>query len=335
MTDTPDLNDKLKAGQLTDDPLDGERLRLVAGPREPGDDTEQIHADERASATAEQYHVATMAELLQDLWLRAQSQEQVSSVSMCHRELDSLTDGFRPRMVTTLGAVTSWGKTTYAVMVVDEAVQLGKRALIITVEDAKELYARRFAARRANLNAAALRSNKLNDDELAKLSMAADAAPHTRVLLDACGRPIEWICKALRAVCRVEPYDLIVLDYLQRTGTAHNYGENISPKVAYIAETFANVVKEVGASGLMLSQLKRLDPPNRRPTKHDLKFAGEVENVSDHILLGHSIEGPKVRGLEPVTERFLRLAKNKDGKLTGHEVRLGWDDTTAAFEVGR
>jgi len=39
MTDTPDLNDKLKAGQLTDDPLDGERLRLVAGPREPGDDT--------------------------------------------------------------------------------------------------------------------------------------------------------------------------------------------------------------------------------------------------------------------------------------------------------
>jgi replicative DNA helicase len=330
MTDRPkDVNDLLREGKLPASPDQAPHLRLVEGPRDMGDDSELI-AEEEAKAPPPEVrkHAFTMKELLEGLWLQAQAQKEVPSISMCHGELDDLIGGFRPKHITTLGAVTSWGKSTWAIMVVDEAIKDGKRALIVTTEDARDMYARRFAARRGNLNSDRLKANKLEPDELSQLAYQVEQAQDIQVLLEAVGKPIEWICKAIRSICSEEPYDLIVLDYLQCTTTPRE--SDSTKRVSLVARDFADVVKEVGASGLMLSQLRRLED-GKRPTMHDLKYAGDVENISEHILLGHIVEAALHAGEAPSRQHYMGVKKNKDGSLSRSDVIVPWNATSASF----
>ena len=278
----------------------------------------------------ERFGAATMYRMLRSIADRPLSSGPVPRVSTCSIELDRIMRGFRRGHITTLGAVTSWGKSSWSLMVADEAQKDGKRALIVSTEDPESTYATRLAARRCKLNATKVDDNDLTEQQRIQIGVAADRAPDLPFFLSAIGKPIEWIAQALDVILRHGDYDLAILDYLQAAGCDKKTQDRRN-EVTYAARTFADVVKACNCSGLVLSQIKRLERPGLRPTMHDLKESGDIENMSEHILIGYTEGGKDSRDGTNEEKRFLSLEKNKDGQKSRDGIFLPYEYGTASF----
>src|SRR6185295_2612416 len=158
----------------------------------------------------------TMAQMLADVLKRAKTGLREVGVSTCHYRLERMLAGFRPKMITVLGARTSFGKSSYAIMVTDEAMRRGDGVLLISAEDGEETYGQRFMARRARVNSFRLRANSCNPQEIERMEKWTAAAEHVPFFVDAVGKPAEWIAGAIREHCAQRPIKLVIVDYLQR-----------------------------------------------------------------------------------------------------------------------
>jgi replicative DNA helicase len=105
-------------------------------------------------------------------------------------------------------------------------------------------------------------------------------------------------------------------------------------QVGYIADEIGNTIKEHNAAGLLLSQVKRPDKnrPAEPPTLYDLKEAGEIENASEAVLIGH-VEYQDIPGARSkLRTRKIKVEKNKDGPTFDDEwIDQDFDEYTASF----
>lgn len=272
--------------------------------------------------------VRTVYEVLHGVYNRVIAPESRVFVSTGNAEIDALIGGYRPGRVTVLGASTSWGKSSFSIMGFDEGTRAGKRVLIVSGEDGEDLYGKRLAARRANLNAFRLRDHDLSEREKNDLLYVAEKAEHVPFFIDGVGKSAEHLAKMIEELCREEPYDHVIVDYIQafRCDARKQDRRN---EVTHIARCFVDAIKRANASGLILSQIKRLED-GKIPTRHDLKESGDVENMAEHVLMGY------VEKIDEHTrQRLLIVDKNKDGPLSADPVALEFDERTASFVTRR
>jgi len=298
--------------------------------REPGDDSDEEEAQPEGEPW-ERFGAESMSQMLASVYLRSKTKEKISRISTCHPALDNQMRGFRRGRVTVLGAATNWGKSSWAIMIADEACLAGKKVLIITAEDPVDMFATRFAARRTGINAMRMLDNDVSNEELIRLGAAADSAPNHPALLSAISKPIEWVAAAVRAFGARGDYDLVVLDYLQAM-TCLKKAQDRRNEVTYIARCFCDAVKDSDISGLLISQFKRLDSV-RKPTMHDLKESGDIENMAEHIVLGWSENDVDESTRLPRQTHYVQLAKNKDGPKGKDPLFIAFDTSTASFKV--
>jgi replicative DNA helicase len=243
-------------------------------------------------------------------------------------DLDVDIGGHIAGMVTWFGAETNWGKSSIAVMTYEEATLSGKRVLVIAAEDARELYARRLLARRAHLNAFRLRQRLIpNGDEFDRMLRAVEAARDVPFFVNAIGAPVEQIAARIKLICRAEPIDLVMVDYLQAIGTRKEFRER-RLEMAHVARVLTDAVKTIDRpgtgtpSGLFFSQIKRIE--GRAPTMKDLKESGDIENMAENVLIGF---------VRDDGARAIRVAKAKDA--TKEDYLLTWDTTYCGFRGGK
>jgi KaiC/GvpD/RAD55 family RecA-like ATPase len=306
--------------------LSGELPPEAFEQEEPEESPPQRMAEEPARV---RLGARSLREMMRYIADRSNCKEQVSRVSTCSGQLDRLMRGFRRRMVTVLGAETSWGKSSWAIMVVDEALRDGKRALIVTFEDSVETFSARFTARRCRLNATQVDDNVLTESERVLIGAESDRAPECPILLPAVGRDIEWVASAIQQLVPADGLDLVVLDYLQ-AATVSRRQQDRRNEVTYVARCFSDAVKAANCAGLLISQLKRL-PPGQKPTMHDLKESGDIENGAEHVLLGYMRDGTDSRDGRVEQKRYVILEKNKDGPRSREDIFLPYDHGTASF----
>lgn len=274
----------------------------------------------------------TMADLLNGVLEKARSGLKDVGVDTCHGKLHRLLAGFRPRMITVLGARTSFGKSSYAIMVADEAIRRGIGVLLVSAEDGEETYGQRFMARRARVNAFNLRSNDCKPAELERMTKWAARAETVPFFVDAVGKTAEWVAATIREQALARSVKLVIVDYVQRLGTAKRTQDKRT-EITHAASVISDAIKEVGAAGLLLSQLKRLDGnQTREPTMHDLKESGDLENMAEHVVLGWVVEELK-HGEAPKRTRFVKVEKNKDGPVDTRAAEIPFDETTASFSI--
>jgi replicative DNA helicase len=284
--------------------------------------------DETESATPR-----TMAELLNGVLEKAQSGLKDVGVDACHGKLHRLLAGFRPKMITVLGARTSFGKSSYAIMVADEAMRRGDGVLLVSAEDGEETYGQRFMARRARVNAFNLRANNCKAPELERMGKWAARAETVPFFVDAVGKPAEWIARTIREQCEAREVKLVIIDYVQRIGTTKRTQDKRT-EITHAVSIISDAVKEAKAAGLFLSQLKRLDGnQTREPTMHDLKESGDIENMAEHVVLGWVIEESNGHDNAPRRSRFLKMEKNKDGPVDTRAMPIPFDEATASFAI--
>jgi replicative DNA helicase len=279
--------------------------------------------EQPSEPAAKRYGARSMAELLDAVVVRAETQRPERGVTCGNADIDEAIGGFRRQRVTIVGAETSFGKSSFAVMCADEGIKAGAGILLVTGEDGPDTYGQRIMARRADVNALRLRDNVLLEEDIAKMKATAALAQKTPFFIDGIGKQAEYLARAIRDVCAENAIALVIVDYVQAFSCAKRCQDRRT-EVTHIARTFVDAIKSANAAGLLLSQLKRPDKSVSPPTMHDLKESGDLENMAEHVLLGH---------LEQNGERVFYIGKNKDGVRGTDRVPVKFNTKTASFET--
>lgn len=301
--------------------------------REPGDDTEEIEQERKQPITAlERYGVVTLRTMYRTVIEDLQSGKNSAGYMCGIAEIDAALGGFRQGNVTLLAAGTSFGKSSFGLLVTRQNLANDARPLIVSVEDKLLLYSRRLAATECNLNALLLRDREVKGDSFKRLLNRANEVPDQPVFIDAVGKTVEWVAEAIRACAAELGTKLVIADYVGR----FKCGKNISDRrnqVTYVAETLSDAIKTANCAGILLSQLKRTE--GKEPTMDDVKESGDLENMAEHVIIGwRDVQTGKRGGAaETRIERKMNIPKNKDGPIEQSWIPLCFDETTASFRT--
>ena len=267
--------------------------------------------------------VLTFKALLEAAQERALADQSQSRIYALHPRLDDMLGGFRPGNVTVVGAPTNWGKSSFCVAVSDDALQSGKSILVISAEDVAGLYGLRYIARRTGMNSLHLRDGLLDERERTNMARIVAAAEPAPFFLYAGNNPVELVCHQIREIAKTRELDMVVCDYIQAF-TSGKRCQDRRTEAAHIARELATAIKEVDAAGLLVSQLTRLKEKGE-PGLHDLKESGDLENMAEHVLIAWT------KGEDRDTERWIKVAKNKDGPKSSKGILLPWNDVSNSF----
>lgn len=329
MSKALDENDKLKAGLLPKDPREGtapvNRLAEEADEKRP-------------------LKVYRVDELLRDANERARL--PLSTVGVCatgNFPLDDATGGFCPGFVWVMAADSSWGKSSWMIATVDEIIKQGKRALIISFEDAPVIYGNRLMARRARVSAQRIKKHINTKEELEKMAEVAAKAEDCPVYIEAGNRPIERLVQEVRAQIRSEKIDWVGWDYLQEAQSEERHQDERF-KYKHIAKLMREVIKSEQKTGVILSQIT-VSETTKIPTKQNIRDCRDVAHGADVICIGFTPDedifgaspgnDESGRKIAPETkfkagQRYLLIDKNKDGPK-GKKIVMSWDDHSACF----
>lgn len=289
----------------------------------------------RASSVAAGATVRSVRGVLELAREQATQRDQPAGCVTGTKALDGATGGIRPGYVWVFGADTSYGKSSWLLHVGDLNMQRDRRVLVITGEDPPELYGRRLLARRARVNAWALRDRHLSAGAIRDLTEVVANGETSSFFLDGRGVAAERLAADVRSLVLSEGIELVLVDYLQCFRVAAKLQDRRT-EVAHIARTFTDAIKASGAGGVLFSQIT-VDSTKKTPDKHSIRESRDVSNAAEVVLLGYEEKGdPELdahgRKVEGDTRRkMLFLDKNKDGER-GLRVEVGWNNVWAGFE---
>ena len=203
-----------------------------------------------------------------------------------------------------------------ALAVLDHHQLNGRRALLVSCEDAPELLATRLLCRRANLPGAPARDGTLSQGHLDRATQevirAAERGP-APVLIDGRGRNCEHLAGDIRAAARAHGIGLVLVDYLQCI-TTERETQDRRAEINHIARTLTDAIKTSGCAGILLSQL----------TGEDIRESRDVEHAAEVVLIG--------RKGESNGELSLFVKKNKCGPKD-QVVSLDWEPLNGSFRT--
>jgi replicative DNA helicase len=233
-----------------------------------------------------------------------------------------------------LAARTSMGKTSFALNVILNVLNAGKRVVFFSLEQPKEQVFERMLAISGDIPLEDIKMGIANPSvTLTKKMQKLFENLHVDDTANVANSYIT-------SVSRQKKFEwgdvgLIVVDYL------HLMKLNEKQTV----EALGDAVKELRALGkeleapvLLLAQLKRENDPSgkkgKRPDLSDLRSSGEIEQSADQVIFLHRESYYDLPGLAPdvdVTEVLVR--KNRNGRQG--IVMLEWLPKTTSFRDAR
>lgn len=312
-----DENDKLQAGKLPSDPTADAPVVSADVPR-----------------------VLTVRDLLRGSRMGADEERKGVGITSGNYRLDEITGGLIPGFVWVFGADTSWGKSSFLVMVADLNLAAKKRVLIVTAEDSERTYGDRLMCRRARISANNLRRKQVTPEERSKMIDQEAKAEDAPVFLDARGKGVEWTAKHTKRVIQEQEIDLVAFDYLQAFDTEKPQQDRRN-QVTYIARTLTDVVKSLDKTGILFSQIT-IEKGKPIPDKHSIRESRDVSNAAEVVLLGFKPEkdmmaasresGRPPELLVAAGDRALFVDKVKNGPR-GAIIPMPWDEHSACFDT--
>ena len=125
----------------------------------------------------------------------------------------------------------------------------------------------------------------------------------------------------IKAECRHQGFDLIIIDYLQLVRSAKRC-ESRRVEVGEVSRSLKNLAMELDVPIVVLSQLSRNSEYkiDKEPTMADLRETGDIEQDASNILLlwNLSENDKKYKGL--------KLDKNRQGELTSEVLEFNGDN---------
>lgn len=206
-----------------------------------------------------------------------------------YRDLDNMLAGFQRSDLFILAARPSMGKTAFVLNLAHKvATQAKEPVLIFSLEMSKEQLVDRLLAMESGVDAWALRTGNLTDNDFERLGEAMGTLSEAKIFIDDTpGITVSDMRTKARREAHNQPLGLIIVDYLQLMSGGGRYASegNRVQEISEISRGLKGVARELNVPLIALSQLSR-SVENRSPQipqLADLRESGSIEQDADVV----------------------------------------------------
>ena len=210
----------------------------------------------------------------------------VTGLSTGYKDLDAMTTGLHEDELVILAARPGVGKTAFALNLAQNAATKSNATVaIFSLEMGAESLVNRMLCSEGSIDANALRTGKLDENQWNSLVVAMGSLSRTNVYIDDTpGIKVAEIRSKCRRLLKESGHlDLIIIDYLQLIeGTGQ---ENRQQEVSVISRNLKKLAKELHVPVIALSQLSRgvEARQDKRPMLSDIRESGSIEQDADIV----------------------------------------------------
>lgn len=221
-------------------------------------------------------------------------------------------DVFEEDWLIGIGALTSGGKSAFTRKISDYNLEHEKKGIVFLLETSIAKWLDLAACTKCRINGREL--SHLPKDHEAKFRAARakrEAWIGERLWIYDESISVEVLCARVEDHVRQHgPVDFVVVDHLHELYSSANktFRGNREAELGYIAKLLKKTAKRLNIPFFVPTQLNRSpakDGVVRRPTKHDLRGSGEIENAFDRLILLYTPR-EDMRGVEQ-TENAARV----------------------------
>lgn len=215
--------------------------------------------------------------------------QKIRGVPTGYRDLDNMLAGLQRSDLFILAARPSMGKTAFVLNLAHKiAVEAKEPVLIFSLEMSKEQLVDRLLSMESGVDAWALRTGNLTDNDFEKIGQAMGTLSEAQMYID--DTPSITISD-LRTKARREahnrPLGLIIVDYLQLMSGGSRFGGdgNRVQEISEISRGLKGVAREMNVPLIALSQLSRSVESRtpQIPQLSDLRESGSIEQDADVV----------------------------------------------------
>ena len=178
-----------------------------------------------------------------------------------------------------LAGEQSAGKTAFSISMMIRMARQGYKCVYFSLETSVDKIFDRLVTNYVGLDFSHLKQGKLTDEEVVNIGNAHQQITELPIrIINASGKTVDWIkAEAVRLQA-----DIIFIDYL---GLINAKGKSRYEMVTNTSLALHTLAQTTGITVVCLSQLRRPDGTNRKPTMHDLRESGQIEADADLIIL--------------------------------------------------
>lgn len=202
--------------------------------------------------------------------------------------LDAYTGGFQFGELEVIGAETANGKTALALSFAKNAVLCTQTpTLYFSLEmDALKLAARHISsAARVSAGDIIAKRDTLQKQCVRDAVNSLDVCAKGLLRFDTKSNTLEAICAQIRRHVLRYGVRLVFVDYLQQYVATSRGGENVEQATAAFARALKNIAQELQICVVLLSQLRRDNATNARPTLARLRDSGQIAEAADNVFI--------------------------------------------------
>jgi replicative DNA helicase len=251
--------------------------------------------------------------------------QKIRGIPTGFRDLDNMLAGLQRSDLFILAARPSMGKTALSLNLAHNiAVSSKEPVLIFSLEMSKEQLVDRLLAMESGVDAWALRTGNLTDNDFEKISHAMGTLSEAEIFIDDTpGITVSDLRTKARREAHQRKLGLIIVDYLQLMSGGGRFGGdgNRVQEISEISRGLKGIARELNVPMIALSQLSRSVESRspQIPQLADLRESGSIEQDADVVAFIYREEY-----YNPETDRKnitdLLIKKHRNGPTGGVEL---------------
>ncbi len=202
-------------------------------------------------------------------------------------DLDRMLSGLQPSNLLILAARPGQGKTAMAINIAQYVGVVQKLPVgIFSLEMSHEELVDRLLVGQADIDAWRLKTGKLPDSDLMKLTEALGQLGDAPIFIDDTpGISIAEIRTKARRLQMEHDIKLLIVDYLQLVNPGKKVESRVQ-EVSMVSQAMKNIARELKVPVIALSQLSRAveHRGEKRPQLADLRESGGIEQDADVVM---------------------------------------------------
>lgn len=252
----------------------------------------------------------------------AQGGVELLGLSTGLSRVDEWTGGLQPDQLWIIGARTAVGKTALALDIALSVARQQRGVLFYSLEMSAELLVNRLIARMTGIAAGRIYRGKLTQEELARVTVAAETLGDTRLAVIDKTLTSDQLSEHAKRIADVSDVGLIVVDYAGILRDDGTFGE--TERMGRISNNIRALARpdQLNCAILLLAQLNRMSEhrEDHTPQLSDLKSSGSLEQDAHVVLLPFRpylyelMHGAEPKDVED--DAMIIVAKNREG-ITG------------------
>lgn len=195
--------------------------------------------------------------------------------------------GYMPRGgLMVVAGDTGVGKSSFVLELLLAAAKSGCGAGMVSMEDSEEIAGGRLLSMESGVSARLLQRGIADNsgwDSVNQAYFSARALGDRFLFANCIGGSELDVCAAISQMAR-RGAKLVCVDYIQEVDSSERQQDRRN-EIRWMLTRLKAHAMRLGIALVVVSQLKRLPEARRRPTKHDLKECGDLENKSEVVLL--------------------------------------------------